>query len=132
MIAVERDAWKNILSRSDGGVDFWHNSIVRILLGATVFSVLGAFGLVAYFIRPSETPLVLHYNVYFGVDLLGVWWQLYALPLLGMLFFFLHTVVAKRFYENTERIASYLMLLSASMLTFGVLVASISMVFINY
>lgn len=121
-----------MLAQSDGGVDFWHNDIVRILLVAAIFPIVIGFGLIIFFIRPSEMPLVLHYNVYFGVDLLGVWWQAYALPTLGIFFLVLHVYLARRFYKNIERIACYLMLLSAGMLALGVLIASISIAFINY
>lgn len=121
-----------MLARSDGGVIFWHNDIVRMLLAAALFPLVCSLGLIAYFIRPNEMPVVLHYNVYFGVDLLGVWWQVYALPALAIFFLALHTFLAWRFYERTERIACYLMLLSAGLLAVGILVASVSVVFINY
>lgn len=132
MLSAEHNQWEKMLARSEGGVDFWHNGIVRTLLTAATVPLLLCLGLVLYAIRPGGTSLVLHYNVYFGVDLLGVWWQVYMLPLLGVLFLLLHTFLAKRFYDSVERIACYLMLLSAGMLAFGVLVASIGIVFINY
>lgn len=129
---LDGSSWEKTLARSDGGVSFSENTLVRILLVATSLPILLGFGLLAYFIRPSETPLVLHYNVYFGVDLLGIWWQAYTLPLLGGLFFVGHFFLAQRFYARAERIACYLMLLSSGMLTCGVLIASLSVIFINY
>ena len=34
-------------------------------------------------IRPTSEPVFLGYNILFGVNLIGDWWKLYALPLLG-------------------------------------------------
>lgn len=130
----ERDvsAWEHSLAQSDSGVSFWDNILVRILLIFPTVALLGALGILGYYIRPSETPIVLHYNVYFGVDLLGIWWQAYMLPLLGGLLVLGHLYLAYRFYRQSERIASYLMLLSSNMIVFGILLATVSIAFINY
>lgn len=125
-------AWEHSLARSDAGVRFWNNVLVRILLVFPIVAFLVSLGILGYYIRPSETPLVLHYNVYFGVDVLGIWWQAYMLPLLGGALVLGHLSLAQRFYQQSERIASYLMLFSANMLIFGILLATISIAFINY
>lgn len=127
-----QNTWEETLTRSEGGVAFLHNGIVRTLITLSVLPILLSFGVLVYFVRPSEAVMVLHYNVYFGVDVLGIWWQTYVFPLLGLLLFCGHFLLARRFYEGGERIASYLMLLSAGMLAFGVFVASVSIAFINY
>lgn len=124
--------WEHALAQSDKGVTFFDNTLVRLLLVISLLPVIVGFGLLAYFIRPSEASLVLHYNVYFGVDLLGIWWQAYTFPLLGLFFLIGHFFLAKRFYKSAERIASYLVLLASGMLSFGALIASISIAFINY
>lgn len=128
----ESNTWERPLARSEGGAGFGKNSIVQALLLFSVLPIIGCLGLLAYFVRPGEASIVLHYNVYFGVDLLGLWWQAYALPALGILFVAGHLLLAKRFYERAERIACYLMLFSSGMLSSGVLVASVSVAFINY
>ena len=132
MILSGRENWERPLAQTDTSVSFGNNVLVRTLVIGALLALLFSIGLIGYFIRPSGTPIVLHYNVYFGVDLLGVWWQAYALPFLGILFLFGHFFLARRFYLRAERIACYLMLLSAGMLSGGLLVASISIAFINY
>ncbi|MBP7060726.1 MAG: hypothetical protein KBA91_01990 [Candidatus Moranbacteria bacterium] len=132
MEPLSRSGWESSLSQSHSGVSFWDNVLVRVLFGGAVLAWMLCLGLLLYFIHQRETPIILHYNVYFGVDLLGIWWQAYILPLLGFFFLLGHVLLARRFYQRAERIASYLMLLSAAMLTFGLLVASIGIVFINY
>lgn len=128
----ELNKWEGTLAQSDKGVSFLHNSIVQTLLLFAVFPLVLCAGLLLYFVRPGDATIILHYNVYFGVDLLGLWWQAYALPVLGTLFILGHCFLAKRFYEHTERIACYLILFSSGLLSLGVLVASMSVAFINY
>ncbi len=124
--------WSSTLTQSEQGVLFSRNTLVRMLLILSSFPIVVSIGLLLYFIRPSEASLVLHYNVYFGVDLLGIWWQAYVLPLLALFFLAAHFFLAKRFYEQSERIASYLLLLASGMLSCGILIGSISIAFINY
>ena len=131
-INLESPEWERPVADSEKGVGFFQNTIVRTLMGISVLLALASFGIVAYFIRPSESLLVLHYNVYFGVDMLGVWWQAYILPVINLFFFAGHLFLAKRFYARGERIASYLLLLSVGFLGFSVLVAALSIAFINY
>lgn len=133
MMQKFQQGWERPLAQSDGGVSFWNNLLVRILFGATVFAIFLSLGVLGYFIQPSDAVLmVLHYNVYFGVDLLGLWWQAYILPFLGGVFLLGHLFLARRFYARAERIACYLMLFSSGMLSFGILVATVSVALINY
>lgn len=124
--------WNVPVAESEEGVSFFRNSIVRALIGVNIFFCLVSFGLLLYFVRPTENILVLHYNVYFGVDIQGVWWQLYMLPVAGILFFLGHLFFAYRFYQKYERIAAYLMLFSSGLLNIGIIIASASVAFINY
>ena len=100
--------WEHPLATSAGGVRFEQNILVRTLLTVPLIVWTMSLGLLGYFIQPSETRIVLHYNVYFGVDLLGLWWQAYLLPLLGAIFFVGHFFLARRFYRQSERIAQRL------------------------
>lgn len=125
------DNWEHSLAQT-GGVSFLNNTLVRVLSIGAIAGLLICLSLLGYFVRPNSGLIILHYNVYFGVDLLGVWWQAYALPFLGGVLLLGHFFLARRFYMKSERIASYLMLLSAGMLSFGVLIASVSIAFINY
>jgi len=84
------------------------------------------------FIKPVDLPIILHYNVYFGVDMIGDWWQVYFLPSMGAVFFIINTFLAGFFYEKNERIASYIFLLVAFLIQVGIIIASASVIAINY
>lgn len=124
--------WNIPVAESEEGVSFFRNTIVRVLFGVNIFLCSVSFGLFGYFIRPTENILVLHYSIYFGVDIQGIWWQLYILPVAGMLFFLGHLFFARHFYQKYERIAAYLMLFSSGLLNIGIIIASASIAFINY
>ncbi|OIP59825.1 MAG: hypothetical protein COZ29_02150 [Candidatus Moranbacteria bacterium CG_4_10_14_3_um_filter_45_9] len=129
---IQRVNWDVTIAQSEGGVSFFDNMIVRTLLGVNVFFCLVSFGLLGYFIRPTENIIVLHYNVYFGVDIQGIWWQVFILPIAGLFFLGGHTFFARRFYDRSLRIASYLMLFSSGLLSIGIVLASASVAYINY
>lgn len=117
---------------SEGGATFLQNAFIKnFLLGACLLLIVG-WTLLVYFIRPRETPLILHYNVYFGVDLLGTWWQAYALQGVATVLFLLHVTLAYSFYQRKDRFAAYILLLATNFILFGVAVSSASMAFINY
>ncbi len=51
--------------------------------------------------------LALHYNVFFGVDLLGNWYQALALPGLGLAMFVANMLFARQVWEK-EHLLSFL------------------------
>lgn len=124
--------WESLLALSEAGASFSYNFIVRTLIVAAVLPIFVSLGVLVFFIRPTGTSLVLHYNVYFGVDLLGIWWQAYMFPALSLALFAGHYFLAWHFYKKSERVASYLLLLASGFLSIGLLIASVSVAFINY
>ncbi|MEK9151347.1 MAG: hypothetical protein AAB547_01815 [Patescibacteria group bacterium] len=124
--------WDIDVAQSEKEVSFFKNTIVRALLGVNLFFAGVNFGVLGYFIRPADSLLVLHYNVYFGVEIQGVWWQVFILPIAGVFFLFGHTIFARAFYEKSERIAAYLMLFGSALLNGGILIAGVGIAFINY
>jgi hypothetical protein len=124
--------WDTALSDLDKGVSFFQNSLVRTLILGNLFFLLLGFGILGYVIRPREASIVLHYNIYFGVDLLGAWWHAYLLPGVACLLFGGHLFLARSFYHKRERVASYLLLLAMLFLSFSIALSSLSIAFINY
>ncbi|MFA6973860.1 MAG: hypothetical protein WC238_03965 [Parcubacteria group bacterium] len=118
--------------RSFFAQDFFQNAIVRwLLISSLVANLIIWFGL-KIFIVPVDLPIILHYNVYFGVDMLGDWRQVYILPLLGLILLIINLSLALHFYSQKERIASHILLMATLMLQLSLLVAAISVIIINY
>lgn len=112
--------------------EFFRNAIVQWFLIATLFLIAANWVVLAVFVRPVDYPIILHYNVYFGVDLIGSWWQVYLLPLMGTIMFFINTILAYIFYRQGERIASHLLLLASIIVQAGISIGIGGIVLINY
>lgn len=112
--------------------EFFQSPLVHwVLIGALLLNIV-TWGTLSYFIRPIDLPVVLHYNVYFGVDMVGDWWQIFLLPLVGTCFLVVDTGLAYWFYRKKERIAAYLLLLASLIIQVGVAIASAGIISINY
>ena len=57
-------------------------------------------------IKPQTDPIFLHYNIYFGVDLIGDWYRIYRIPLVGVAVYFINLYFSSILYRR-ERTISY-------------------------
>ena len=111
--------------------DFLQNEIVDWLLLAGFLANLVDWILLAIFIRPVDVDIVLHYNIYFGVDVMGNWKRVFLLPIVGLILLFINNILAVYFYRRKKVIASYILLLTTLIIQINLIVASISLVIIN-
>ncbi len=116
----------------DLGTPFFKNDIVRILLVLALFPLLASFIVLGSTIFPLGVPLILRYNVYFGVSLLGDWWQVYIFPVAGIFLYIVHIILARHYYSLRERIASYLILLASFFMGSGIMLIAISLGIVNF
>lgn len=112
--------------------EFFKNSLIHWVLIATSFIAALNWAALIVFIQPVDLPIVLHYNVFFGVDLIGNWKEVYFLPIISDIFFIINTILAYIFYKEKERIAAYLFLLASLFVQFGIAVAAASIILMNY
>lgn len=56
-------------------------------------------------IRSDADQIFLHYNIIFGVDLVGDWWRIYFLPLTGVLVILLNYFFSLMFYSVDKFLA---------------------------
>jgi hypothetical protein len=70
--------------------------------------------------------------VYFGVDVIGAWWQLYFLPAIGLIILIINTVLGYLFYQKQERIIAHLLMLATFIAQISMTVAVASLLIINY
>ncbi len=112
--------------------EFLRNPIAQWLLIASLFINIADWAVLAFFIRPVDFPIILHYNIYFGVDIIGGWWQAYFLPFTGAVILLINSFLARFFYGRKERVASYVLLLAALAIQAGAAVAEAGVILINY
>jgi hypothetical protein len=124
--------FKFFFKRSIAGRDFFQSKIVRSLLILALVANIADWTILSIYIRPVDTAIILHYNVYFGVDMMGSWRIVYLMPIIGLILFIANALLAAYFYRNKERIASYVLLMAAFMIQMSFIIASISIIIINY
>jgi hypothetical protein len=116
----------------DDGQSFYHNTFVRFSLLAVFILQAASFIVLGFFVRSQQSIIILHYNVYFGVDLVGAWGQIFMVPSIALVFVITNTFLAQWFYNQKERVASYVLLLASILVSLGSVFACVSVAFINY
>lgn len=108
----------------------------RITFGVSIVLVLLAIGLPLWRLFPGlygQEVVPLHYNIHYGVDWTGVWWQIFTLPALGILFLTVNTLAALWFVKRDmvlARIALFAsVILTALLFLAMVFVVSLNMVY---
>jgi hypothetical protein len=112
--------------------EYFKNVIVAWLLILSLAANLADWAVLKFLIQPMSTPIILHYNVYFGVDWKGSYPQVFSIPLIGLFLFLVNGLLALKVYREGEIIASYLLLMAVLMLQISLIVYSLSIILINY
>jgi hypothetical protein len=86
---------------------------------------------IAFFIRPSSDALILRYNVFFGVDILGVWWQIYLIPGVCGLFFLGNLALAEILMRRQAYFAALVLVYGALLILVAEIVAVAALISIN-
>jgi hypothetical protein len=118
--------------RSFFSTEFFQSHIVCWMLVLISVANLANWAALGIFIQPVDLPIIIHYNVYFGVDMLGDWKNLFLMPAVGLFLFLVNCLLSLYFYQRKERIASYLLLIATLMIQLSLIVASVSVIIINY
>lgn len=90
----------------------------RYLVSLTVFAALvnaAIWVLLRRTPEPQEELVPIHYNIYFGIDLVGEWKHLYALPVAGAVVWLCNTALAFLFMRK-ETVVAYFLVVSNLML----------------
>ncbi len=90
-----------------------------------------AFGILFWSVRSTEDLIILRYNAYLGIDLLGVWWQVYLMPALTFLFVLINLGMAKLLIVRGYPNVAALFLIGSILLAGSVVVVAGTLSFIN-
>ncbi|MFZ2193474.1 MAG: hypothetical protein WAV31_04490 [Candidatus Moraniibacteriota bacterium] len=109
------------------------NRIVIGLLFLCIFVNIVDWLVLAFFLRPLDGfEVTLHYNVYFGRDMMGEAKRAYFLPFIGLILFAINVPLSIYFYKLKERIATYIFLITTLSIQLSLLISVISVIIINY
>lgn len=109
---------------------YYNDKVIKINLFLSLFVNVGLWLLVIWQTKNLGELISLHYNIYFGIDLLGFWYQIYLLPGLGLLFFLINFVLAGLFYSK-EKIISYFLIGGSTFSQIIFFLATIFIILIN-
>lgn len=111
---------------------FFGNKVNCWLIGMGAVANIANWTSLLIFLRPSENKIILHYNVYFGVDAMGRRNDVFILPSVGIILFLINFFLAKELFRKEESVASYILLAANLMAQLSLLIAALSVIIINY
>jgi hypothetical protein len=97
------------------------------LLGILAATVLPLWRLFPDIYGRPVVPL--HYNIHYGVDWTGAWWQIFILPVMGVVFFFVNTGIALFFVRRNPMLTGVALSATAilALLLFAAMVFVVSL-----
>jgi len=110
--------------------EFFKNITNRLLIGSSLVLNIGLFLFFYFFIKQNNIPIVLHYNVNWGVDYLGEVKSVFTLPIVGMIIFLLNGVLALKLWGE-NRTLSYFLTATTFLVQFFLVVSGIALYLIN-
>ena len=109
---------------------FIKNKIILINLAGNLFFNLFLWLLLFLKIKPQEAPLLLHYNIYFGIDLIGEWYKVFLIPFSGLAIFLLNLIFSFIIYKK-DKILSYFPLIVSLIIQIILFIGGILIILLN-
>ena len=100
------------------------NAVVCLLLNIIVWAGL------LWQSRTFSESIPLHYNIYFGIDLYGPWYQILLIPEVGLAVILINFSVGGFLYAK-EKLLSYFSVGLASFIQLILLLAAFAIVYVN-
>lgn len=85
---------------------YWKNKIIMSIFALSCLVNISLWVFLFKNQKSSELPVILHYNLFFGVDYLGGYNEIYLIPAVGAIIIIINTVLGYLLYER-EKLASY-------------------------
>lgn len=100
------------------------------LIAVAALMNIATWSVLLWKIPYSAEPILLHYNVYFGIDLTGPWAQMFWIPGSGLLIGAIHTSLVV-FMPLQNRIIGWILLVMSVIIQAMALLASLLVVLLN-
>lgn len=106
---------------------------VQWILGIAIALLMVVFAIPFWKLYPeiSTKPAVpLHYNIHFGVDLIGAWWRVFMPSIIGLAILIVNTILASVYWKK-QKMLSYYSLIAVPVLMTFLLLASLFITLLN-
>jgi len=110
---------------------FWTDPVIFFSIILAILANVGLWAALFWTVVPTDSPIILHYNIYLGVAAIGNWKSLFYMPALAAVLLFMNLILSRFFYYK-ERLASYLFAAAALVLQLLMAVGVISAILINF
>jgi predicted ATPase len=111
--------------------EFFASELVRWLLVFNLITIVATVGLIVWQMWGVSYPVILHYNVFFGIDKMGQWQGILNVLAIGAVIFVINTIAALSLYRKKERIAAYMVLFGSLTVQVGIAIFVISVLVVN-
>lgn len=81
-------------------------------------------------ISRRDEMVFLHYNIYFGIDLIGEWYKVFLIPLSGVFIIIANSFLALTLFARSKFI-SYLLFITSFLCQVILIIASLAIIWIN-
>ncbi|MFH1187997.1 MAG: hypothetical protein V1688_04025 [bacterium] len=107
--------------------------IKTAILLSVLFNLIN-WGLIYYrftrFLAGQEESMILHYNIYFGIDKIGNWTSIYYLPLIGLAILFIN-LLGGYLLSQKDKLISYFFLCAALFSQILLIIATFYIIAVN-
>jgi len=130
---MNRNLWSKFADRTKRFFwhGFWTDPVIFFSIILAILANAGLWTALFQTVVPTDFPIILRYNIYFGVDSVGDWKSLFFMPMLAAVLLLLNLVLSRFFYYK-ERMVSYLFAGAALVLQLLMAVGVISAILINF
>ncbi|MDD4606856.1 MAG: hypothetical protein PHS07_00745 [Patescibacteria group bacterium] len=87
---------------------FWHDHFAVWIFFSSLFSNLIIWITIYLTQRRVIEFIPLHYNVYFGVDIIGYWQELFKIPGIALFFLVINYILAYILFKKEKLVAYFL------------------------
>ena len=110
---------------------YWTDPSIFFSLVLAILANAGIWAALLLTVQKSDQPIILHYNIYFGVDAGGDWRNVYLMPAFSLALL-LANLILSRFFYYKERMASYIFAAIALLVQLLMAVGVTSIILINF
>src|SRR4030042_5829024 len=86
---------------------YWTDPVIFFSFVLAALVSLAMWVTIWMIVEPTDQLVIIHYNIYFGVDEIGNWKSIFLMPALSTAILFVNAVLSRFFYYK-ERLVSYL------------------------
>lgn len=120
---------KSVILRIKSRPYFQNKPILFLFLSAILLNI--ATWILLYLkIKPSQYPVPLHFNIYFGIDVIDKWQKVFVIPCLGLLFIFINYFIGGLVFKS-EKTISYFLNAASLLLQILLILGAISSILIQ-